>query len=80
MAVFRRLHCSVCCSLRYCQLRSALQITGIKIIYWTDGHFFDLWRMKATTKIKETMVCEFLIADDCAVTALTKEKPATLAD
>ncbi|KAJ1110039.1 hypothetical protein NDU88_007394 [Pleurodeles waltl] len=40
-------------------------ITMIK--YRTNGRLFNLQRLQAKTKVEENSVCEFLLADDCAL-------------
>ena len=53
---------------------------GIKIKYRTDGRFFDLRRLKASTKVREALVRDFLFADDCALAAHSEEDLQHLAD
>ena len=50
------------------------------ICYRTDGRFFNLWWLKANTKVQEALVRDFLFADDCALAAHSKEDLQCLAD
>lgn len=52
---------------------------GITLRYRFDGRFFDLRRLKAKTKILETLVRDFLFADDCALAALNEKDLQELA-
>ena len=54
--------------------------TGTTIRYRTDGHFFDLWRLKTNSKVQEALVRDFLFADDCALAAHSEEDLQCLAD
>ena len=45
---------------------------GVYLKYRLDGSLFDLRRLKAKTKITETVVLEALFADDCALMAHTE--------
>ena len=52
---------------RDCELR-------INIRYRTDGKLFNLRRLKAITKVKETDIRNFFFADDCALIASDEEE------
>ena len=47
---------------------------SIQIKYRTDGSVFNLRRLQAKTKVKETSVSEFLFADDAALNAASEIK------
>ena len=63
-------------------LSSALSQTddGIMIRFRTDGNFFDLRRLQASTKVKEALMRDFLFADDCALAAHDEDALQRLAD
>lgn len=46
------------------------EAVGLK--YRTDGKLFNLRRLRAITKVKETVLRDFLFADDCALNASTE--------
>ena len=50
------------------------------ICYRTEGHFLDLRRLKANTKVQEALVRDFLFTDDCALAARSEEDLQCLAD
>ena len=45
---------------------------GICIIYWTDGKLHNQCHLKAVMKVKQTIIRDFLFADDCALNATSK--------
>ena len=42
---------------------------GIYLKYRTDGGIFNLRRLRAKTKVAQTLISELLFADDCAIMA-----------
>ena len=38
---------------------------GICIIYWTDGKLHNQCHLKAVMKVKQTVIRDFLFANDC---------------
>ena len=63
-------------------LEQALAATdaGITIRYRTDGRVFDLRRLKFRSRVLETLVRDFLFADDCALAAHSQDDLQELAD
>ena len=47
---------------------------GIPVRYRTNGGLFNLRRMKAVPKVKETVIRVFFFADDCALNASTEQR------
>ncbi|VDL99367.1 unnamed protein product [Schistocephalus solidus] len=47
--------------------------TGIRIVYRTDGHLLNSWRMQATTRGSTGTEHDLLFADDCALNTVTEE-------
>ena len=73
---------SVSCLLK-CYPVHALANTdaGIRIRYRTDGRFFDLrcLKLKANTKVRKTLIRDFVFADDCALAAHSESELQCLA-
>ncbi|XP_037783545.1 uncharacterized protein LOC119579712 [Penaeus monodon] len=47
---------------------------GMHVRYRTDGGLFNLRCLQDVTKVKETVIKDFLFADDCALNADTEQK------
>ena len=47
---------------------------GFNIRYRTSGGLFNLRRFQAVSKVFETVIREFLFADDCALNATSEQK------
>ena len=47
---------------------------GINITFRTDGKLFNPRRLEATMNVKETVLREFLFADNCALNASEEEE------
>ena len=46
---------------------------GICIIYHTDGKLHNQCHLKAVTKVKQTVIRDFLFTDDCALNATSEQ-------
>ncbi|XP_055508214.1 uncharacterized protein LOC129707301 [Leucoraja erinacea] len=46
----------------------------IEVKYKTDSGLFNLGRLQAVTKVKETVISDYAFADDCAPNASTEQK------
>uniref|UniRef100_A0A8C5PLD5 Reverse transcriptase n=1 Tax=Leptobrachium leishanense TaxID=445787 RepID=A0A8C5PLD5_9ANUR len=57
-------------------LSEAFQSTslGVSLRYRTDGKLFNLRRLQAVTKVKDTVLRDFLFADDCALNAASEQE------
>lgn len=54
-------------------LDSSETVRGVYIQFRFSGKLFNLQRLQARTKVFEALLQEFLFADDCALTATTRD-------
>jgi hypothetical protein len=53
---------------------------GVALSYRTDRNLFDLRKLQAKTKVKHTVLRDFLFADDCGLAATTLQAAQQLMD